>query len=117
MIKGLGIDIVSVRKVEDLVKKYKSEQLKKIFSNKELEQEEALPGMFAAKEALSKALGTGMGEQIWFNQIEIKSGENEKPFFSESKVLKSLLSEINAKLAHLSISQEENYAVAVVMIE
>ncbi|MBP2243242.1 holo-[acyl-carrier protein] synthase [Cytobacillus eiseniae] len=115
MISGIGIDIVELVRI----KKIYSRQVK--FINRILTKNEQLilegltedrkieyiAGRFAAKEAFSKALGTGFGSQLSFLDIEITKDKNGKPFIS--KPLKEGV--------HLSISHSKEYAVAQVIIE
>ncbi len=69
-------------------------------------QVEFLAGRFSAKEAFSKAAGTGIGKNLSFIDIEIESDALGKPMIVKPKVH-----------AHLSISHSREYAVAQVIIE
>ena len=69
-------------------------------------QVEFLAGRFAAKEAFSKAAGTGIGKELSFLDIEIETDSSGKPFIARPEVQ-----------AHLSISHSRDYAVAQVIIE
>lgn len=119
MIKGLGIDLVSIERLEKLLSKYDQQTLGKVFTERELtiKQNYRLAGRFAAKEALSKALGSGIGEQIWFNEIEITNNEKGKPNFTITPKLKQLLKKVSADKVHVSISHEKNLATAIVILE
>ena len=80
-IYGIGIDIVKISRLEKLLKK--KDYLKRIFSKKEIQKcskkkitsYSCFAKRFAAKEAFSKALGTGISKGLNFNEIEI---DNEK---------------------------------------
>ena len=77
-----------------------------------------MAGRFAAKEALSKALGTGLGPQIWFNDIEVKNEVCGKPVFVLTRKIKNILKkEAGANQALLSISHEKNIVTAIVILE
>ena len=73
---------------------------------------------FAAKEAFSKAIGTGISKGLNFNEIEIDNEKNGKPFIriknTNSKKIKFLLK--NKYKLNLTISDEKEYAVAMVLI-
>ena len=71
-------------------------------------QAEFLAGRWAAKEAFSKALGTGFDSQLSFHHIEISKNEKGKPYFLEHPF---------AGQAHLSISHSNLEAVAMVVLE
>lgn len=119
MILGVGVDIVENERLGVLLKKYSEDKLKKIFTERELSIKNAhrLSGRFAAKEALGKALGTGLGKKIWFNEIEIENEFSGKPQFIINDKLETMLKQIGCQRIHLSISHEKNYSVAMVIIE
>lgn len=78
MIIGIGIDLVDIRRIERLIQRFGDPFLQKIFTKEERAYASASPhpsqayaNRFAAKEAASKALGTGMREGIGWQDIEI----------------------------------------------
>ena len=87
MIQGIGIDIIELDRIEALIKK--GEKLtKRILTPKEYSrfselsshrQVEFLAGRFAAKEAFSKAMGTGIGKEVTFQEIEILPNKRNRP--------------------------------------
>lgn len=96
MIKGIGLDIVELERIAKIMKRTSSFK-KKILTERELaifetlsgtRQVEFLAGRFAAKEAYSKANGTGIGEGCALHQIEILKDATGKPvlFFNEKEV-------------------------------
>ncbi|WAA12560.1 holo-ACP synthase [Fervidibacillus halotolerans] len=115
MIVGIGLDIVEIKRIRELF--LRQEKLKeRILTEKEQEifaqlpekrKFEFLAGRFAAKEAFSKAYGTGIGKALSFHDIEIVNDEKGKPYFTKP----------NQFRAHLSISHSDHYAVAQVIIE
>ncbi|HHX94100.1 MAG TPA: holo-ACP synthase [Tenericutes bacterium] len=108
MIKGIGIDIVSIprieKKVEQLANRILSEKEKKLYETITSKQEklEFVAGRFAAKEAYIKATNL---KEVNFKKIEVLKRKNGAPYI-ESK-------ENNI---HVSISHSEDNAVAVVII-
>lgn len=114
MIKGIGIDIIELSRVEQLLNKQKKftarvltpHELRKFENLSAQRQVEFLAGRFAAKEAYSKAAGTGIGKQLSFLDIEIDADSSGKPYFTKPE-----------GRAHLSISHSRDYAVAQVIIE
>ena len=89
MIKGIGIDLVENNRIKDLFNKYGEKFAKKILSNTEMSefmksdsQINYLSKNFASKEALSKALGTGLyREGVYPSQITVTHADSGKPFF------------------------------------
>lgn len=101
-----GIDIVEVERIKNIVQKH-PEFLPKVFTEEEIQRiqkrrtpYERIAGMYAAKEAVSKAIGTGIGKTT-FHDIKLKYIE-EVPH-----------AEVKGEKYYLSISHEKNYAIAV----
>ena len=124
MIFGIGTDIVEVERIKNLssISKF----AKKILSQKELnifnslnkdQKVYFLSKQFAAKEAISKALGTGIGREASLKNIEILRDEKGKPFFNAINELSKYLSNLGITKTHVSLSDERNYAIAMVILE
>lgn len=124
MIFGIGTDIVNIRRINEM----KSLQTfaKKILSDKELtfynqindeKKIMYLSKQFAAKEAFSKAVGTGISGKVNFRAISILRDSNGKPFFDFDDALKKLLSDLGIIQSHVSLSDERDYAIAYVILE
>jgi len=110
----IGIDIVSVKRIEKLIEKFGEKALKRFLTDEEIKQvstPQNAAGYWAAKEAFSKALGTGIGKECSFHDIKILKNEKGKPFFSPETLLKYQI-----KNADLSISHDGGFAVAAVII-
>ncbi len=116
-IKGIGCDIVDVRRIEKSFQRFGQKFLKHIFTKHEIEQAppnsrlffQYLAARYAAKEAYSKALGTGIGKKVTFKEIEISTNASGAPFFSNIKY--------SGISAHLSLSHEYPYSIAYVVLE
>ena len=124
MIYGVGTDIVSIDRIQKIILKNREGFIKRVLT----EHEQALfankadsaafcAKRFAAKEAFSKALGTGIGRVVSFQDLTVRNNENGKPHFIPSEKLRLYLLEKGVKQAHLSISDESQYAVAFVVLE
>lgn len=117
MIKGTGIDIIEIARIQrllaiqpkliDRVLTGKEQQLFYSFST-EKRKIEFLAGRYAAKEAFSKAWGTGIGE-LSFLDIEILFNKKKAPILTSSV--------LEGQRCFVSISHSERYAVAQVIIE
>ena len=123
---GIGTDIVNIKRIEKLLKKKGDLFKNRIFTKKEIKYCEAKKNSFhsyakrfAAKEAVSKAFGTGIKKKVTFKNIEIYNDSNGKPFVklnsSTSKFLKKKLK--NKKYSiFLSLSDDLPWAQATVII-
>ena len=121
---GIGTDIVKVSRVKRSLKNKLF--LNRIFNNKEIAKckrntnfSNCFAKRFAAKEAFSKALGTGISEGISFNEIIILNEKNGKPIIKllnkTKKIVEKKIKKKKYKIS-LSIADEKNYAVAFVAI-
>ena len=121
---GIGTDIVKVNRIKKLIKKDKF--INRIFSKEEIERckkikksNNCFSKRFAAKEAFSKALGTGVAKGLNFNEIIILNHNNGKPFIKLINKTKTIVKKRIKKKQYkisLSLSDEDNYAVAFVTI-
>ena len=123
-IYGVGTDIVKIKRIKDSIKK--ESFITRIFNdveiskcNKTIKSYNCYAKRFAAKEAFSKALGTGIAKGINFNEIVVLNEKNGKPFI---KLLKKTKEKVEKKLKKkkfkisLSLTDEDKYAVAFVTI-
>jgi holo-[acyl-carrier protein] synthase len=121
---GIGTDIISVERLAAVLNRHGDRALKRLFTPAEIahcskyaDPYPHLAGRFAAKEAVSKALGTGMSRGITFSSIEIRSGEGGAPYAHLVGKAAELARESSVERIHVSISHEEKYAVAFAAIE
>ena len=121
---GIGTDIVSVERIKNSLKNKKF--IGRIFNEKEIlkckknnNSINCYAKRFAAKEAFSKALGTGISNGINFNEIVVLNKKSGKPYISiigqTKKTLKKKFKRKKSKIS-LSLSDEKKYAVAFVTI-
>ena len=123
-IYGIGTDIVSIKRIKLSLKK--KNFINRIFNEKEIlkckkvvNQYNCYAKRFAAKEAFSKALGTGISNGINFNEIIVLNNKSGKPYINlkgmTEKKIKKIFKKKKTKIS-LSISDEKDYAVAFVTI-
>ena len=125
MIKGIGIDIVEISRIKFLYDKYGIRFAKKILSTIEMDEfsktqspENYLSKNFASKEALSKALGTGLYRNgVYPSKITVTHAETGKPFFLINGRLEKLLKNMSSTKLFLSISDSNQHSVAMVVME
>ena len=124
IIFGIGTDIVSTDRIKNSLKN--KIFLKRVFNEKEIlkckkvnNSFNCFAKRFAAKEAFSKALGTGISNGISFNEIIVLNKKSGKPYISligkTKKILKKKFKGKKSKVS-LSLSDENKYAVAFVTI-
>jgi holo-[acyl-carrier protein] synthase len=123
MIHGIGTDIVAVARLGELHERHGERGLEKLLAAEELADCRAsadparfLAKRFAAKEALGKALGTGIRAPVLLPAIAVTHDELGKPAFRFGDELAAFLAARGLR-AHLSLSDERDYAVAFVVVE
>ncbi|HAT4210817.1 TPA: holo-ACP synthase [Clostridium perfringens] len=126
MIIGIGVDIIEIERVRQSIQNNKN-FLSKLFTEREIDyfisrnmNSEVIAGNFAAKEAVSKALGTGI-RGFSFKDIEILRNELGKPeviLHSGANLIgNKLVGNNNSLRVHLSISHNNSSAIAYSVLE
>ena len=123
---GIGTDIVNIKRMDNSLKKHGKNFKNRIFSSSEIKycENKKNPSSFyakrfAAKEAFSKALGTGIKGNIIFKNIEIRNNKNGKPSIKLNGYVDHYLKKQirNKKYSiHLSLSHDKPWAQATVII-
>ena len=123
---GIGTDIVNIKRMDRALKKYGFNFKNKIFSKNEIiycEKKKNSSAFyakrFAAKEAFSKALGTGIRKGVDLKNIEISNNIHGKPFILlKGSVANYLKKKVKTKKydIHLSLSDDKPWAQATVII-
>ena len=124
MIKGIGIDLVDKSRFDKLLAKFGNRVVKKVLSYDERDEYENiddktsfLSKRFAAKEALSKAFGSGLYRNgVYPTLISVKHTENGKPFFEFRNSLNSYVT-TNFSNIQLSITDSDSESIALVVAE
>ncbi len=114
---GLGVDIVEIERIEKALQKHEN-FLSRLFNRSEIDyfekkgnKAETIAGMFAAKEAVAKVLGTGISGFSWVD-IEISHTESGQPIVELKNNAKVLADNKSIKKILISISHCKTYAVA-----
>lgn len=115
MIHGIGIDLIEIDRLQTIVNR-KPYFPQRILSESEFKkynqisspkrQIEFLAGRFAVKEAFSKALGTGIGKKVAFQDIHCENDANGRPYI-----------QFEGFTVHVSISHTDHYATSQVVLE
>ena len=125
MIIGIGTDIIDIRRIENTIQKYGEKFKKRCFSINEIKRSEnkfntanSYAKRYAAKEACSKALGTGLARGIFWKDIEVKNNKYGKPsIILHNNALNRIIKMTNKDYRiEVSLSDEKNYAIANVII-
>lgn len=121
---GVGIDIVEKNRIEKIFNKYPSRFVSRLLTEKEqqdfVKQKNKvlfLTRRFAAKEAASKALGTGFSKGVSLTDFEIQHTSSGRPELLIQGKAGKLILEFGINTFHLSISDEEHYATAMAIFE
>ena len=122
MIYGIGIDIVKIERMKMAVSRWDRKFLDRIFTEKEIlysydkkEPYLSLSVRFAAKEALIKAVGSSI--LVSLKEIEILNQEGGRPFINVTGRLRTFFDNNTIRCAHVSLSHEQEYGVACVVLE
>ncbi|WP_076542562.1 holo-ACP synthase [Shewanella sp. UCD-KL21] len=123
-IVGIGTDIIEINRIEQQYARLGDKLAKRVLTPSELEIYQSskiahryLAKRFAAKEAAAKALGTGIGRGVSFQHIHISNDDNGAPLISFTDGALARLEQLGATRGHITIADEQHYAVATVIIE
>jgi holo-[acyl-carrier protein] synthase len=123
-ILGLGTDIAEIGRLEKALTRNGDLFAERILADSEYQtylslkqKARFLAKRFAAKEAASKALGTGIAQGVTFHDFIISNDEYGKPILVLENRAKEIAAQLGISHTHLSISDERHYAVATVLFE
>jgi holo-[acyl-carrier protein] synthase len=124
MILGIGIDIIEVARIQASFEKFGERFVNRILLPDEiaycLSHKNPAPFLavrFSAKEAISKAFGTGIGSQLSWQDMEVRRKESGEPFVILHGHGEKLFAARGAKRLLISLSHTQNYATAVAVLE
>jgi holo-[acyl-carrier protein] synthase len=116
---GLGVDIVETARISAALLRHGEAFLHRVFTEGEIAycapMREPMPfyaARFAAKEAVSKALGTGLGGEAGFCEIDIQRKESGEPFVVLTGAAAETAARLGIREVRVSLSHSEHYAVA-----
>ena len=124
MILGTGIDIIEVSRIASSHEKFGERFVNRILRPAEIayclshkSPAPFLAARFAAKEAISKAFGTGIGKQLGWQDLEVGRKESGEPFVILHDGALKLLAERGGRRIHLTLSHTQTYAAAMAILE
>ena len=121
---GIGTDLVEIGRIEASYQKFGTRFVKRVLS-KEEQQSKAflskpvsfLAKRFAAKEALMKALGTGLAQGLRFDDFSVLNDEAGKPYVVANGKARQQMDRLGIAQLHISISDERLFALAFAVAE
>lgn len=121
---GVGLDLVEVARVERALGRFGGRFAGRIYTAAELAlagsgsgKMRFLASRFAAKEAVAKALGTGIGGACRWRDVEILRGENGKPRVLLHGAARGAAAGLGARIIHVSVTHTATHAAAVAVVE
>ena len=124
MIYGVGTDVVEIGRIEKALERFGERFARRILCEPELRRFTGhrkpaayLAKRFAAKEAFTKALGTGIKSPANWHGVWVRNLASGKPVLEYSDALQALLDRKGITSAHLSLSDERGVAFATVILE
>lgn len=119
MILRAGVDLIEISRIEEVIARHGRHYLERVYTPAEQEQcgkrAESLAGRFAAKEAVAKALGCGIGDVTW-KEIEVLGDDQNAPILTLHGTAKQKANELGLTTWSVSISHSQSHSVAFVVM-
>jgi holo-[acyl-carrier protein] synthase len=113
----VGTDIIQIKRIEKLIDRYGDTFKQRYLTKEEIvlaKKVETLAGFWAAKEAISKALGCGIGAELSFHDIVIAKDHKGAPYFNLTKEAQKVFGITSSSL---SISHDGGFAIAIAVVD
>jgi holo-[acyl-carrier protein] synthase len=121
---GIGIDLVDCARIQNSIERFGDRFLKRIFTEGEITYSQSmkfparhLAARFAAKEALSKAFGTGIGKSMGWRDLDVQKKESGEPFVVLSGGAKQMAEARGVAKVWISLSHTEASGMATIILE
>ena len=121
---GIGVDLVECARIERSLDRFGEKFLRRVFTEGEIEYSMSmkfparhLAARFAAKEAVSKAFGTGIGKAMGWRNIDIRKKKSGEPFLVFSGPAQELASKRSVTSTLITLSHTDHHAMACVVLE
>lgn len=121
---GIGVDLVDCARIERSLDRFGEKFLRRVFTEGEIEYSMSmkfparhLAARFAAKEAVSKAFGTGIGKAMGWRNIDVRKKKSGEPFLVFSGAAQELASKRGVTSALITLSHTDHHAMACVVLE
>jgi len=118
---GIGIDMIECERIQHSLERFGTRFMQRVFEIAYCQSMKYparhFAARFAAKEALSKAFGTGIGKAMGWRDIDVRKKESGEPYVVLSGGAESLGHERNARTVLISLSHTDHQAVAVIALD
>lgn len=121
---GIGVDLVENARIEHSLERFGERFLHRVFTEGEIAYSQSmkyparhLAARFAAKEAVSKAFGTGIGRSMGWKDIDVRRKESGEPFVVLAGGAKKLAEERKVSNVSITLSHTEHHAMAMIVME
>ena len=121
---GIGVDMVEVERIQHSLDRFGERFMKRVFTEGEIAYCVSMKfparhfaARFAAKEAVSKAFGTGIGKAMGWRDIDVHKKESGEPFLVFSGPAEELAAKRGVTSALITLSHTEHHAIACVVLE
>src|SRR4051794_14252109 len=121
---GVGVDLVEVARIEHSLERFGERFLHRVFTEGEIDYCKSMPhparhlaARFAAKEAVSKAFGTGIGHSMGWKEIDVHRKASGEPFLVLSDRAEELAAQRKVRASFISLSHTDHHAVATIVLE
>lgn len=121
---GIGVDLVENARIDHSLERFGERFLHRVFTSGEIEYSQSmkyparhLAARFAAKEAVSKAFGTGIGKSMGWKDIDVRRKESGEPFVVLEGGAKKLADERSVSTVWITLSHTEHHAMAMIVFE
>ena len=121
---GIGVDLVENERIQHSLDRFGERFLHRVFTAGEIEYSQSmkyparhLAARFAAKEAVSKAFGTGIGKAMGWKDIDVRRKASGEPFVVLEGGAKNLAAERGVSAVWITLSHTEHHAMAMIVIE
>jgi len=121
---GIGVDLVECARIEHSIERFGDRFLNRVFTTGEIEYSKSmkyparhLAARFAAKEAVSKAFGTGIGKAMGWRDIDVRKKPSGEPFLVLTGDAEKLAMQRGVKNPLITLSHTDHHAMAVIVLE
>ena len=121
---GIGVDLVECARIERSLERFGEKFLHRVFTDGEIAYSMSmkfparhLAARFAAKEAVSKAFGTGIGKAMGWRNIDIQKKPSGEPFLVFSGPAQELATQRGVTVALVTLSHTEHHAIACIVLD
>ncbi|MEY3276108.1 MAG: hypothetical protein RL153_1374 [Verrucomicrobiota bacterium] len=124
MILGTGIDLVEIQRIRDALQRHGASFAERLltaaewtYCNGHQDPAPCVAARFAAKEAVSKAMGVGIGTTLQWHDIEVVRLPSGQPSIELSEAGRETLRRLGGRTIHISLTHERGHAAAIAILE